>query len=58
MENAYLSERKQRERLESEVLDMRSQIANLAKSEAKLARWEARKPMINHYLGVVTSMAK
>ncbi|KAI7191191.1 hypothetical protein KC316_g6896, partial [Hortaea werneckii] len=58
MEAAYGKERKQRRQIQNEVLDLKSKIEGLEKCEARLAKWESRKPVINHYLGIVGDMAK
>lgn len=58
MEAAYGKERKQRRQIQNEVLDLKSRIEELEKCEARLAKWESRKPIINHYLGIVGDMAK
>ncbi|KAI7210170.1 hypothetical protein KC333_g8365 [Hortaea werneckii] len=58
MESAYGKERKQRRQIQNEVLDLKSKIEELEKCEARLAKWESRKPIINHYLGIVGDMAK
>ncbi|KAI6879155.1 hypothetical protein KC360_g8154 [Hortaea werneckii] len=58
MEAAYGKERKQRRQIQNEVLDLKSKIEELEKCEAQLAKWESRKPVINHYLGIVGDMAK
>ncbi|KAI7337575.1 hypothetical protein KC315_g2206 [Hortaea werneckii] len=58
MEAAYGKERKQRRQMQNEVLDLKSKIEELEECEARLAKWESRKPVINHYLGIVGDMAK
>ncbi|KAI6829357.1 hypothetical protein KC332_g6892 [Hortaea werneckii] len=58
MEAAYGKERKQRRQIQNEVLALKSKIEELEKCEARLAKWESRKPIINHYLGIVGDMAK
>ncbi|RMZ02840.1 hypothetical protein D0862_05885 [Hortaea werneckii] len=58
MESAYGKERKQRRHIQNEVLDLKSKIEELEKCETRLAKWESRKPIINHYLGIVGDMAK
>ncbi|RMY74171.1 hypothetical protein D0864_10073 [Hortaea werneckii] len=58
MEAAYVKERKQRRQIQNEVLDLKGKIEELEKCEARLAKWESRKPIINHYLGIVGDMAK
>ncbi|RMY54067.1 hypothetical protein D0865_04933 [Hortaea werneckii] len=57
MEAAYGKERKQRRQIQNEVLDLKSRIEELEKCEARLAKWESRKPIINHYLSIVGDMA-
>lgn len=58
MEAAYSKERKQRRQIQAEVLDQKSRLDELEKLEAQLRKWEKRKPLINHYLGLVGEMAK
>ena len=58
IEAAYSRERKQRRQVQSELLDLKARIETLEKGEAQLKKWEARKPVINHYLSVVGEMAK
>jgi len=58
MESAYSKERKQRRQVESDVHVLNARIDDLAKSDAKLKKWEARKPKIDHYLRVVGDMAE
>ena len=58
MEAAFSKERKQRRQVQAEVIEQKERIAELEKLEVKLNKWEARKPIINHYLAAVNDMAK
>ena len=58
MQAAYSDERKQRHRVQSELSDLKARIEELKHGEARLQKWEARKPAIHHYLTVVGEMAK
>jgi len=58
VESAYSKERKQRRQVQSELLDVKARVETLEKGESQLKKWEARKPVINHYLSVVGEMAK
>ncbi|EMC97119.1 hypothetical protein BAUCODRAFT_67851 [Baudoinia panamericana UAMH 10762] len=58
MQSAYTKERQQRRETEQQVLVLEARVEKLAKLEAKLQKWEARKPAINHYLAVVTYMSE
>ncbi|KAK5127574.1 hypothetical protein LTR85_006914 [Meristemomyces frigidus] len=58
MEAAYSKERKQRRQIQAEVLELRTRVEELEKGETQLKKWEARKPLINHYLGAVGEMAR
>ena len=51
-------ERKQRRQIQSEVLELKTRVETLQKAEAELQKWESRKDVINHYLGIVGHMAK
>lgn len=55
LESAYSTDRKQWRRQDKE---MKERIATLEKLEAKLNKWEQRRGMISHYLGLVTRMAE
>ena len=58
MEAAYSKERKSRRRLESEQAALRSEVESLRTVEARMKKWEARKPAINHYMNAFTEMTK
>ena len=58
MENAYSKERKVRKQTQLDFNDLKARLDTLEETEAKLKKWEDRKPMINHYLAVVGVMAK
>lgn len=51
-------ERKTRKRLQSEQVEMQNRVAALQKMEAKVMKWEDRKPVINHYMNAFPEMAK
>lgn len=55
MESTLSKERKQWRKHE---VELNERIAALEKTEAKLKKWEARKAMINHYLGLVSKMSE
>ena len=58
MENACSKERKLRKQAQLDVNDLKARLDMLENTEAKLKKWEDRKPMINHYLAAVGVMAK
>jgi flagellar motility protein MotE (MotC chaperone) len=58
LDSVYTHERKYNKQLEQDVLDLNARIDALSKSEKKLEKWEARREVINHYMGAVNDMAK
>jgi len=44
--------------MQSEMHSLQARLSELEASEAKLNKWESRKPMIHHYLAVVHDMAE
>lgn len=58
LESAYSKERKQRRQVQAEVLSLRARVGDVEAKDAQLQKWEARRPLINHYLGVVAKMAR
>lgn len=58
METAYSKERKGRRLVQSELLEMKTRVESLEISEAKLKKWEDRKPVIEHYVKTFPRMAK
>ncbi|KAK5679813.1 hypothetical protein LTS10_007761 [Elasticomyces elasticus] len=57
METAYSEEHKQHAHVQQEVLNLKARNETLEAADAKLQKWEARKPVINHYLQVVHDMS-
>ncbi|EME38534.1 hypothetical protein DOTSEDRAFT_140871 [Dothistroma septosporum NZE10] len=55
LESSISKERKQWRKQEA---DMKDRIVVLEKGEAKLKKWEQRREMINHYLGLVGKMGE
>lgn len=47
METAYSKERKQRRQLQSELQELKQRIETLEKAEARLKKWEERRPVID-----------
>ena len=58
MEAAYSKERKGRRQVQSELLESRNRVEALEKCEARLKKWEDRKPVLDHYLNTFSDMAK
>jgi hypothetical protein len=58
LEAALSRERKQRRQAQHANSDLKARVEELEKNEVKLQKWEARKDVINHYLGVVSDMAQ
>ncbi len=57
-ETAYSKEHKQRRKLQDENFGLKARIQALEVAEVKLQKWEARKPVINHYLQAVNDMSR
>ncbi|KAK0917162.1 hypothetical protein LTR91_014338 [Friedmanniomyces endolithicus] len=57
-ETAYSKEHKQRRKLQDENFGLKARIQALEVAEVKLHKWEARKPVINHYLQAVNDMSR
>ena len=55
LESSFSKERKDWRQQEADIKD---RIAALEKAEAKLKKWEQRREMINHYLGLVGKMGE
>lgn len=55
VETTHFAERKRWQQSEAELSD---RIVNLEKSEARLQKWEARRDLINHYLGLVNQLSE
>lgn len=58
LEAAHSKERKERRRVQSEVLELKAREQEFESTEAGLRKWEGRKPVINHYLAAVGEMAR
>ncbi|KAF2864073.1 hypothetical protein K470DRAFT_51595 [Piedraia hortae CBS 480.64] len=57
MEAAYIEKMEQCRNLESEVMELRARESEIKGKQEQLEKWEARKPVIHHYLRVVKEMA-
>lgn len=61
-EQGHAKERKHRKQLQTEMKRLEKQISTSReeseKAEAQLKKWRDRQPIINHYLGVVKTMAE
>lgn len=58
MEESCSKERKAHRRMQTELLEMKTRVAVLEKAEAQLQKWESRRALISHYLGVVKDMSE
>ncbi|TKA65840.1 hypothetical protein B0A55_09121 [Friedmanniomyces simplex] len=57
METSYSRQHKQRRHLQQEILELKARVEAMEGAEAKLRKWEARKPLIHHYLQAVNDMS-
>ncbi|KAK4575278.1 hypothetical protein LTR86_001130 [Recurvomyces mirabilis] len=57
MRSAYSHEHLERKQLQEQLGTLEPRLAALELMEVKLQKWEARKPVINHYLNIVHDMA-
>ena len=57
-ETALGKDHKQRCKVQAELQNLTARLQTLEVVEAKLKKWEDRKPVIHHYLGLVGKMAK
>lgn len=59
METALSKERKQWRKREAEIQQaLKERDIEIETADAKLRKWDSRKDVINHYMGIVGSMAK
>jgi small-conductance mechanosensitive channel len=57
-EKSYAQERKARRQAQADLVQLKDRVQVLEKADLQLKNWEARKPMIEHYLGRTEAMAK
>lgn len=58
LEAACSKERNQRRQLQSNLQDRQAEVERMRGVESKLKQWEARKPVITHYLGIFGDIMK
>ena len=58
MEKSYSAECRQRQQLQQDLDRLKSVVADLEQDASKLRKWEARKPLINHYLAAIEPMSE
>ena len=57
-ERSCAQEQRLRRQAQADLVQLKDRVRVLEKSDVHLKKWEARKPMIEHYLGYTEAMAK